>query len=477
MHMAPDTDHAHARDARRGGNGSLGDSPLAEYLHALWRFRWLLVGGSVVAAVVAYLIALTLTPRFEASAVLMVTASKTGEQVATSGLDVRNFRAFVQNQTLAAEVIKEFGLRTTPQRLLDNNVNVQDVRATNLLTVSVTAPDPQLAARIANAMAARAVGLSRSVEQAESVVARDVIKGQLDAARERLTQSRAALETYQREAQVELLEKRINVLTEQQAEVQTMTVDIEGQRAYLRQAEHDLSQQDRVRGVQRSVQLQEPRAVDDDARRERERSATEADRQRAQQAARASDQQLEEKPGATAMPAPEPPPPARPRYQEPEAEPPARAELRDALVDPYINPSYEILQQQVTSVRSRVAQLERKRAEMLKARSSNGQLPALADFYTRKARQNELEMQQKLAEKIYVDVATRFEQARLQIAARSAQLQVLDPALPPDRKVYPREKLMASAALVLTFSLLTAGVVAVTGISKALDRGRRENDA
>ena len=294
--------------------------------------------GSVVAAVVAYLIALTLTPRFEASAVLMVTASKTGEQVATSGLDVRNFRAFVQNQTLAAEVIKEFGLRTTPQRFLDNNVNVQDVRATNLLTVSVTAPDPQLAARIANAMAARAVGLSRSVEQAESVVARDVIKGQLDAARERLTQSRAALETYQREAQVELLEKRINVLTEQQAEIQTMTVDIEGQRAYLRQAEHDLAQQDRVRGVQRSVQLQEPRAVDDDARRERERSATEADRQRAQQAARASDQRLEEKPGATAMPAPEPPPPARPRYQEPEAEPPARAELRDAPDRPLHQP-------------------------------------------------------------------------------------------------------------------------------------------
>ena len=263
----------------------------------------------------------------------------------------------------------------------------------------MTAPDPQLAARIANAMAARAVGLSRSVEQAESVVARDVIKGQLDAARDRLTQSRAALEAYQREAQVELLEKRINVLTEQQAEIQNLTVDIEGQRAYLRQAEHDLAQQDRVRGVQRSVQLQAPRAVDDDARRERERSANEAERQRAQQAARASDQRREEKPGADAMPVPDPPPPARPRYQEPEAEPPARAELRDALIDPYINPSYEILQQQVTAARSRVAQLERKRAEMLKARSSNGQLPALADFYTRKARQNELEMQQKLAER------------------------------------------------------------------------------
>jgi polysaccharide biosynthesis transport protein len=469
MHMPPDTDHSHARDDLRPRDGSLGDSPLAHYLDALWRFRWLLVGGSVLAAVVTYVIALTLTPRFEATAVLMVTASKTGEQVA-SGLDVRNFRAFVQNQTLASEIIKEFALNTTPQRFLDDQVNVQDVRGTNLLTVGVTVSSADLAARIANAMANRAVALSRSVEQSESVVARDVIKGQLDAARDRLTQSRAALETYQRQAQVELLEKRINVLTDQQADIQNLTVDLEGQRAYLRQAEQDLTQQDRVRGVQRSVQLQAPRAVDDDARRERERSAEEADRQLARETAReAAPRRADQTDTSVATPAP-----VRPRRQEPDAEPPARPELRDALIDPYINPSYEILQQQVTAARSRVAQLERKRAEMLKSRSSDGQLPALADFYTRKARQTELEMQQQLAEKIYVDVATRFEQARLQIAGRSAQLQLLDPALPPDRKVYPREKLMASAALVLTLSVLIAGVVAVTGIGKALARGRRE---
>ena len=147
----------------------------------------------------------------------------------------------------------------------------------------MTVSSADLAARIANAMANRAVGLSRLVEQSESVVARDVIKGQLDAARDWLTQSRAALETYQRQAQVELLEKRINALTDQQADVQNLTVDLEGQRAYLRQAEQDLAQQDRVRGVQRSVQLQAPRAVDDDAQRERERSAEEADRQLARE--------------------------------------------------------------------------------------------------------------------------------------------------------------------------------------------------
>ena len=98
MHMAPDTDHAHAprhpsgreRLAGRLAAGRIPPRALALPLAARRRVgRW--------RRVVAYLIALTLTPRFEASAVLMVTASKTGEQVA-SGLDVRNFRAFVQNQ-------------------------------------------------------------------------------------------------------------------------------------------------------------------------------------------------------------------------------------------------------------------------------------------------------------------------------------------------------------------------------------------
>jgi len=152
------------------------------------------------------------------------------------------------------------------------------------------------------------------------------------------------------------------------------------------------------------------------------------------------------------------------------ATPPA---LRDALVDPYINPSYEVLQQAVTTARARLAQLEHRRNEILKSRAASGQLPALADFYTRKAKADELRMQEELSERIYLDVATRFEQARLQIASRSAQLQLVDPALPPDRKVYPREKLIASAAVVLAFSLLSAGVLAMTAISLELARGEQ----
>jgi len=77
-------------------------------------------------------------------------------------------------------------------------------------------------------------------------------------------------------------------------------------------------------------------------------------------------------------------------------------------------------------------------------------------------------MQQQLAEKIYLDVATRYEQARLQIAARSAQLQIVDAALAPDRKVYPREKLIALAAMVLAFSVLAAAIIALTAVTSRI---------
>ena len=230
-------------------------------------------------------------------------------------------------------------------------------------------------------MAERAVALSRSLEQREAVVARDFIKSQLDGARERLTQAREALSTFQRQAQVDLLEKKMDVLMSQQAELGQLAVDIQGERAYLGQAEHDLAQQEPIRNVQRSVQLPpsfrpEPpptrprtrvlgRSTDRDTpgqERKGEGIGPATDRPSTEQA----EGQLR-----SAVPVPSadttPPIPPRPR-------------LRDELVDPYINPAYEMLQQDVTAVRSRLVQLEQKRDEILKSRDKDGQLAGLAEI-------------------------------------------------------------------------------------------------
>jgi polysaccharide biosynthesis transport protein len=77
-------------------------------------------------------------------------------------------------------------------------------------------------------------------------------------------------------------------------------------------------------------------------------------------------------------------------------------------------------------------------------------------------------MQEKLAEKIYVDVATRYEQARLQVAGRSAQLQVVDRALGPEAPVSPRIAVNVSAAVVLTFSAIATLIVSIVAVRRAI---------
>lgn len=429
------------------------ESSLGVYLRALWRARWLLMAGPALAGIVAYFVAANLAPRYEATVTLMVSPPKAGEQVAGAA-DSRNFRGFLENRSLAQDVIKELGLdrapyELTPQRFLDRHISVSQVRGTDLIALDVTMNDPQLAAKVANAVAGRAVALSRAIEQSEAVSARDVIKGQLDAARDRLTQTRTALETYQRQAQVELLGKRMEVLMEQQADLQQLVVDIQGERAYLQQAERDLAQQEPVRSVQRSVQVTPPAPRPTPPPEDR-RTESNDDRDKEK---KGEDEKTERERR-------EPPPPA--------PAPRPRPGLRDDLIDPYINPAYETLQQDVSAARSRLAQLEHKRDEMLKARTRDGQIPELAEYYKRKAVEDELRLQQEMAEKIYVDVATRYEQARLQVASRSAQLQIVDGALTPDRRVFPREKLISSAAVVLTLSVMSGVIVLLTAAARRM---------
>jgi uncharacterized protein involved in exopolysaccharide biosynthesis len=143
--------------------------------------------------------------------------------------------------------------------------------------------------------------------------------------------------------------------------------------------------------------------------------------------------------------------------------------IREEMLDPFVNPVYEYVDQHVAESRTTLASLEKRRDALLRAlQTKGGQLPVLADFYRRKGEVDELKMQQELAERIYQDVATRYEAARLQVAERSAQLQVVDKALPPDRPVSPRPKLNVAAALVLAPSALVTIIVLLEALRRLL---------
>ena len=82
------------------------------------------------------------------------------------------------------------------------------------------------------------------------------------------------------------------------------------------------------------------------------------------------------------------------------------------------------------------------------------QVAQLTQLYGKETELARLETEFDLTKKVYTDVATRYEQARLQVVSRTAQLQLLDSALPPDRPVSPRP--VRDAAIAVTVGLIVS---------------------
>lgn len=433
--------HQHGSRATEPAPDGRAGEGLAGYLNVLWRARWLILAGTVLAGLTSWVASSMLPRQFEATATLMVSPPKVG--LASPGnvlaVEFRNYRSYLENQSLSAELIREFKLDgpphgLTPGLFLDSALTVTDVRDSRLLAVRVRLKEPKLAADAANYLALRAVELSRTLNQEEVVVARDIIKQQLDVARDRLTAARAANEKGQRAAQIELLKLNVDTLLDQQRDLRLVQVRIEGERAKLTQAEVELARQERVREVRRAVGTLPPEET------------------------LVPDREV-----------PDRPPGQQPAPTTPTKESESRLPIRDEFLDPYVNPVYEYLNQQVAASRTTLAALESQRDALVRTlRGKGGEFPVLAELYQRQGEVDELKMQEQLAEKIYLDVATRHEAAQLQVAERSAQLQLVDRALAPERPVSPRPLRSVLASVVLAPSVLTTIVVLLEALRRVM---------
>ncbi|MGH9161292.1 MAG: GNVR domain-containing protein, partial [Vicinamibacteraceae bacterium] len=117
---------------------------------------------------------------------------------------------------------------------------------------------------------------------------------------------------------------------------------------------------------------------------------------------------------------------------------------------------------------ARVADLERRLAQLTKQHDlENSSLPLLSKLYESQRRIARLETDLEIARAVYVDVATRHERARVQVASRSARLLVIDPAVAPtvpvSRHVLRNLALGAVAGLLLAmaYALLSPTITAL----------------
>ena len=125
-----------------------------------------------------------------------------------------------------------------------------------------------------------------------------------------------------------------------------------------------------------------------------------------------------------------------------------------------VNKVYEDLDQEAATTRAYLASLEKQKTELVDVRKLNAaKLPALDHLYDLETRLARFQVEQDLAEKIYVEISKRYEEAALQVVGRSAELSIIDKAVPADRPVSRHVARNTVVAGIAGFCLAMAGVL------------------
>lgn len=440
------------------------DINISEYVGTAWRYRWLILAVVAATALVAYLINRQITPTYEVTVRMLATESQVIDDATRRAVSVARFRELLESPSLIAAVLQDFQLtapphRMTPHGFLANNLSVREIPDTGILAASVRFTEPEKLVNLANKYAGRAVDLAARLNQDETKYARENLKVQADQARTRLTEAEKDLEDFRRKTQIELLRKDVEAILEHRPGVLSLQVDIETERAQLRQAEVELSKQERVRDVKRSLDTVPDTPIAPKTS-EPDRPAESRDKGPLYTPP-ASMPQRGKAPGGVDKPREgELAAPPKPSTTADVAPPPAPLPLRSELNDPYVNPVYEILARDVAQSRAKLAGLEKRRQQLVGALKMSAPSSAkLEELYRAETQLAHLTGEYEVARTAYINAASKYEDARLQITVRSPRLQILDSALPPDRPVLPRTLRNVAAASMLAFTLSVVGVL------------------
>jgi len=349
--------------------------------------RWVVVVlAALAAAVPVALIGMSGGRTYEATAMMSAGPSKIGDT--TGGINTASFRPFIVNNGLARKVIDTFKLgdephKLTPQRFLRDRLTVTEIRNTNLMQLAVRMPDPKLAADVVNAVATGAIELAASVSAQEAVRARDLIGHQLSESKQRFIAADTALLNAKRDTQIELARADVDALLGERRGVTALLIKIESERAKLERARQELKSRQAIDTVRRTLD---------------------------------SDPTLTEAARST--------------------RPPGAPVLGLEMKSEEMNPVYQEIDKEIAASQANLASLEKQRSQIVDVRKLNAPtLEKLTALYQKESMLARLQLERDSVQKTYSDLATQFEAARLRIAARSGELQLIDAAIPPENPV------------------------------------------
>ena len=129
---------------------------LKEYLDIIWNKKWLIIGITLLAALISGLISFfVLQPVYEASTTIMIGRSNTSEKslqyddLMLNQKLVNTYSEIIKSNTVLEDVISNLKLGQSVTRLKEN-VKVNPIADTEIIEIKVDNSDPVLATNIAN---------------------------------------------------------------------------------------------------------------------------------------------------------------------------------------------------------------------------------------------------------------------------------------------------------------------------------------
>jgi uncharacterized protein involved in exopolysaccharide biosynthesis len=401
------------------------ETGLIDYLKVLWKWKRLIIGGTLLCMIVAAVVSLMMPKVYRATALLLVVNPKIGGNEGVRLPPIETYIGIIKSQTIAKGVLEKFSLDKPPhnltfENLINGMVSVTPIKGTNLIRIEVEYTDPEKARNIANAMAISAVELNKALNEDETIKSRDFLKTQLDEASQALAEAEQELLAFKETAGIAKLRKDIEILLEEKRRIEIGIGEGEKERA-----------DPGLLGIDRAIE-EKNAVVEVLARRlENEKKILELSR------SITDDAMMQEVIKET-------------------SNLPISALLGIQVKNEQVNPLHQALEPILVEARSNLEGLKAKKAILVA--DLGGVEKQLADLQKELA-QKEMKLENlvrtyELNKEIYKSLKQRFDEARIQVASKTQELKVVDSAIIPENPIKPNKKM----------NVLTTGAVALLGL-------------
>ena len=161
---------------------------IADMLKLGRRWWWVLLACPLLAAGAAYLVSSFLTPIYQANLMLLINQSRTPgvtnyDDILAAQQRTQTYSRLVTTRPVLEETIHRLNLTMTPDQLA-KKLDVSPVRDTQLVTVAVSDPSAEQAAKIANTIGQVFIDQTQDQNVATISSSRDALQKEIDAAKQ-----------------------------------------------------------------------------------------------------------------------------------------------------------------------------------------------------------------------------------------------------------------------------------------------------